>query len=67
MPCANTGALKTSFTGNWMLCSVKINIIRKETLRLLKQADMGKRVSLRRKMAKAAMNNDSMPAIFAQK
>lgn len=50
-----------------MLCSVKINIIRKETLRLLKQADMGKRVSLRRKMAKAAMNNDSMPAIFAQK
>lgn len=46
---------------------LNLNIIRKEALRLLKQTDMGKRVSLRRKMAKAAMNNDSLSAIFAQK
>ena len=46
---------------------LNLNIIRKEALHLLKQADIGKRVSLRRKMAKAAMNNDSLSAIFAQK
>ena len=37
---------------------LNLNILRKQALTLLNRADMGKRVSLRRKMSRAAMDND---------
>ena len=48
--------------GNFPL---NLNIIRKEALRLLNQADFGKRVSARRKMSRAAMDNSALDRIFA--
>lgn len=44
-----------------------LNILRKEALRLLNHADFGKRVSTRRKMSRAAMDNTALDRIFAQK
>lgn len=46
---------------------LNLNIVRKEALRLLNQADFGKRVSTRRKMSRAAMDNNALNLIFAQK
>ena len=46
---------------------LNLNILRKEALRLLNQADFGKRVSTRRKMSRAAMDNSALNRIFAQK
>lgn len=46
---------------------LNLNILRKEALRLLNQADFGKRVSVRRKMARAAMDNLALDRIIAQK
>lgn len=46
---------------------LNLNILRKEALRFLNQADFGKRVSIRRKMARAAMDNFSLDRVFAQK
>ncbi len=44
---------------------LNLNVLRKEALRRLKQSDMGKRVSLRRKMSRASMNNEALAAILA--
>lgn len=44
---------------------LNLNLLRKEALRLLKQADMGKRVSIRRKMSRAAMDNGVLASLFA--
>ncbi|MCC8357285.1 MAG: ISAs1 family transposase [Oscillospiraceae bacterium] len=44
---------------------LNLNILRKEALRRLKQTDMGKRVSLHRKMSRASMNNDALTAVLA--
>ena len=46
---------------------LNLNLIRKEALRLLNQADFGKRVSVRRKMSRAAMDNSALDRIFSQK
>ena len=46
---------------------LNLNILRKEALRLLNQADFGKRVSVRRKMSRAAMSNSALDLIFSQK
>lgn len=46
---------------------LNLNILRKEALRLLNQADFGKRVSTRRKMSRAAMDNSALNRIFPQK
>ena len=46
---------------------LNLNILRKEALRLLNQADFGKRVSLRRKMSRAAMSDDALEIVFSQK
>ncbi len=46
---------------------LNLNILRKESLRLLKQADFGKHVSIRRKMSRAAMYNSSLAIIFSEK
>lgn len=44
---------------------LNLNILRKQALYLLNRADFGKRVSLRRKMSRAAMDNASLDLIFA--
>lgn len=46
---------------------LNLNIMRKEALNLLKQADMGKRVSIHRKMSKAAMDDRSLELVFMEK
>ena len=46
---------------------LNLNLLRKEALRLLNQADFGKRVSVRRKMSRAAMSNSALDLIFSQK
>ena len=46
---------------------LNLNILRKESLRLLKQADFAKRVSIRRKMSRAAMDNSALAIIFSEK
>jgi predicted transposase YbfD/YdcC len=46
---------------------LNLNILRKEALRLLNQADFGKRVSVRRKMSRAAMDNSAFAKIFQDK
>ena len=46
---------------------LNLNILRKEALRLLNQADFGKRVSIRRKMSRAAMDNSALDGVIAQK
>lgn len=46
---------------------LNLNVLRKEALRLLNQADFGKRVSIRRKMSRAAMDNVALDHIIAQK
>lgn len=45
---------------------LNLNILRKEALRLLNHADFGKRVSVRRKMSRSAMDNSALDRIFAQ-
>lgn len=44
---------------------LNLNILRKEALRLLQQADFGKRVSVRRKMSRAAMDNEALGRILS--
>ncbi len=44
---------------------LNLNLLRKEALRLLQQADFGKRISVRRKMSRAAMNNADLGRILA--
>lgn len=46
---------------------LNLNILRKEALRLLKQADLGKRVSVRRKISRAAMDNSALDRILCSK
>ena len=46
---------------------LNLNILRKEALRLLNQADFGKRVSVRRKMSYAAMDSSVLERVIAQK
>ena len=47
---------------------LNLNILRKQALALLNRADMGKRVSLRRKMSRAAMDNEVMRrVVFGEK
>ena len=46
---------------------LNLNILRKEALRLLNQADFGKRVSVRRKMSYAAMDSSALERVIAQK
>lgn len=46
---------------------LNLNILRKQALSLLNNADFGKRVSLRRKMSRAAMDNDALLRILAKK
>ena len=46
---------------------LNLNILRKEALALLNQADLGKRVSARRKMSRAAMDNSALDLILAPK
>lgn len=46
---------------------LNLNLLRKEALHLLNHADLGKRVSVRRKMSRAAMDNDVLSLIFWQK
>ena len=46
---------------------LNLNLLRKEALRLMNQADFGKRVSVRRKMARAAMDNSALDRIFSLK
>ena len=43
---------------------LNLNILRKQALSLLNQADFGKRVSIRRKMSRAAMDNVSLDLIL---
>ena len=43
---------------------LNLNILRKQALSLLNQADFGKRVSIRRKMSRAAMDNASLDLIL---
>ena len=43
---------------------LNLNILRKQALSMLNQADFGKRVSIRRKMSRAAMDNASLDLIF---
>lgn len=43
---------------------LNLNILRKQALSLLKNADLGKRVSIRRKMSRAAMDNHALAIIF---
>lgn len=43
---------------------LNLNILRKEALRLLNNADFGKRVSVRRKMSRAAMDNSALDRIL---
>ena len=45
---------------------LNLNILRKEALRLLNHADFGKRVSVRRKMSRSAMDNSALDRILAQ-
>lgn len=44
---------------------LNLNILRKEALALLNQADLGKRVSTRRKMSRAAMDNSALDLILS--
>lgn len=44
---------------------LNLNILRKQALTLLNGADLGKRVSVRRKMSKAAMSNSALDIILA--
>ena len=44
---------------------LNMNILRKQALTLLNAADLGKRVSLKRKMYKAAMDNSALNFIFS--
>ena len=47
---------------------LNLNILRKQALALLNRADMGKRVSLRRKMSRAAMDNEVLRrVVFPEK
>lgn len=46
---------------------LNLNILRKEALALLNQANLGKRVSTRRKMSRAAMDNSALDLILAPK
>jgi predicted transposase YbfD/YdcC len=46
---------------------LNLNILRKEVLRLLNQADFGKRVSVRRKISRAAMDNSALNRILDKK
>lgn len=46
---------------------LNLNILRKEALRLLNQADLGKRVSVRRKMSRAAMDCSALDCILLEK
>ena len=47
---------------------LNLNILRKQALSLLKRADMGKRVSLRRKMSRASMDNEVLRrVVFPEK
>ena len=46
---------------------LNLNILRKEALRLLNRANFGKRVSVRRRMSRAAMDNAALERIIAQK
>lgn len=46
---------------------LNLNILRKEALRLLSQADFGKRVSVRRKMSRAAMDSSALDLLIPQK
>ena len=46
---------------------LNLNILRKEALHLINQTDLGKRVSVRRKMARAAMDNTALDRILLQK
>jgi predicted transposase YbfD/YdcC len=46
---------------------LNLNILRKEALRLLSHANMGKRVSIRRKMSRAAMENRVLAQILFPK
>ena len=47
---------------------LNLNILRKQALALLNSADMGKRVSLRRKMYRAAMDNEVLRrVVFGEK
>ena len=43
---------------------LNLNILRKQALSMLNQADFGKRVSIRRKMSRAAMDNASLDLIL---
>lgn len=43
---------------------LNLNILRKQALSLLNQADFGKRVSLRRKMSRAAMDNSALDLVL---
>ena len=43
---------------------LNLNILRKQALSMLSQADFGKRVSIRRKMSRAAMDNASLDLIL---
>ena len=43
---------------------LNLNILRKQALSMLNQADFGKRVSVRRKMSRAAMDNASLDLIL---
>ncbi len=43
---------------------LNLNILRKQALSLLNRADFGKRVSIRRKMSRAAMDNSSLDLIL---
>lgn len=42
-----------------------LNILRKEALVLMNYADFGKRISVRRKLSRAAMDNDALDYILA--
>ena len=46
---------------------LNLNILRKEALRLLNQADFGKRASVRRKIFRAAMDHFALDRVIAQK
>lgn len=46
---------------------LNLNILRKKALCLLNQTDFGKKVSTRRKMSRAAMDNSALDLIFTQK
>lgn len=46
---------------------LNLNILRKQALSLLNQADLGKRVSVRRKMSRAAMDNEVLHCVLFQK